>query len=106
MGKQVEVAGSPHLPDSLTLAVGDTARFWASGALVVAGAGIVAVVGPYLRTTAHDTGARPRPAGLPNTVQVEARQPGQATVKLFLAAGILSPAPRTHLVQITVNVPE
>lgn len=97
--------GRPNIPDKLALIVGDTAHFWATGAVLAHGQGIVELRSPSLRTSTTKLASGPHPAGLPNTVTVEALQPGQAGLKLFTSAVMMGRPPETHLVTITVSLP-
>ena len=103
MGQSVEVPGGAALPAHLALKVGDVARLGATGAVVQSGEQVVVITDISLRTSDHDQGTGPRPAGLPNTVHIEARQPGQAVLKLFTGASMLGQTPQTHLLTVTVE---
>ena len=61
MGKRIAVPGPPDLPDKLALQVGDTAQFWATGAVLAPGPAGGEAPKPAIANECLETGPRPGP---------------------------------------------
>jgi hypothetical protein len=87
-------------PSPLVVRVGDVLVVPASGARVDAGGPAVELWGPFRTAVVADTGEVLAPEGPPNTVLVRARQPGTATIEVFLGDPFHESRPTTLTVAV------
>jgi hypothetical protein len=103
MARLIEVQAAQALPASFTLEPGDLLLFQASGGHLLAGAGVVELLGAFLPGTMAPGGAIVSPMGAPNTVLFLARQPGQARIGVVRGDPWSRPEAQAEILDLVVR---
>jgi hypothetical protein len=83
MALLIEVQDARGCASPLTLHLGDTLQFYATGGRVRLGDDVVEILGPFLMAVIGDNGAVVAPMGSPNTILFRARRPGEALIDVI-----------------------